>query len=570
MSKNPLSSQDEKGTLDSIPAKEKELLASDNILTGVPSVEIDTVKPEMLHAHLILLTKFKALEQADEQIDVRYLLRAQERYLLWLNFLGSQNFDPGMELIPPIDVCYIWHSHLLSPMRYYEDMLRIYDLPQKFPDFPLKRLYNIWVKNNGHTDPESESIWVKNTGQPWVLDPDDSSDFKMICPWCKKTMQIPWENYVKLMRNIEAKEKCPKCQVSLSVETLSCKRFIDDIVEWNENKTKFIGGTLVDLKDGSCSKTFAVNNSNLLFSTDDSKIKDLTVSKSPSWENIIKELDKHVNQFKKVRTADIKKKRKLIVRRTVFAYIGIPFPFSIDLISAVFRQREFTRKMVNNEIINRTEVQANATIRYLKFLFLMREKQNTILVPTLDIDLCWHTHQIHASLYREFTKKHIGQIINHDDTLAEGVLSDGFAVTARAWYKKYREPYTHDDPSKIWLTTKKKIMSVIMPPYGLLVHNQLKKYKKTIAKHNENDMKIYNVDEKNVENEKDKKEKKDTSSKYDSLKHKHNSLKYGFGFLTFLGIENFGGCGGDVSGCGTSCGGFGGSACGGGCGGCGG
>ncbi|RHZ64645.1 hypothetical protein Glove_321g23 [Diversispora epigaea] len=248
-------------------------------------------------------------------------------------------------------------------------------------------------------------------------------------------MQISWENYVKLMRNLKTDEKCLTCKVSLSVETLSCKRFIDDIVKWNENKTKFIGGTLVNLKDDSRSEISAVNNSSLLFSTDDPDIKKLTALKSPSWENIIKELDK------KNKNSQNEKKRKIIFQRTVFAYIGIPFPFSIDLISAVFRQREFAKKTVNNEIINRTEVQANATIRYLKFLFLMKEERNNILVPTLDIDLCWHTHQIHASLYREFTKKHIGQIINHYDTLANDVLSDGFAATARTWDKKYHEPY---------------------------------------------------------------------------------------------------------------------------------
>ncbi|RHZ48982.1 hypothetical protein Glove_535g33 [Diversispora epigaea] len=512
----------QKGTLGSTPAKEKEPYAFDNILTGVQDADIDNMKPEMLRAHLMLLTKFKALEQADEQIDVRYLLRAQERYLLWLDLLGSQNFNPGMEFIPPIDVCYIWHSHLLSPIQYYEDMMRIYDPIQKFSDFPLKRLASISLF----------FVWVKNTEQPWVLDPNDSSDFKMKCPWCKDIIYIPWGKYVKLIQNIEVKEKCPTCKVSLSVETLSCKRFIDDIVEWNKNKAKFIGGTLVDPKDGSCSELFAINNSSLLFSTADSNIKNLTVSKSLSWNHIIKELDNHVNQLKKI-TDEMKKKIKIIVRRTVFTYIGIPFPFSIDLIGAVLRQREFTEKVVNNEMINRTEVQANAIIRYLKFLFLMKEKQNIILVPTLDIDLCWYTHQIHASPYRQFTKKHIGRIINHDDTLAEGVLSDGFAVTAGIWYKKYREPYTHDNSSKIWLTAKKKIMSVIIP-YGLLVHNQLKKYRKIVTKQHEKDIEIHNGNGKNVEsaknverveNEKAKEKRVESVKNVDSEKVKEKRVE---------------------------------------------
>lgn len=182
------------------------------------------------------------------------------------------------------------------------------------------------------------------------------------------------------------------------------------------------------------------------------------------------------------KTRQLKNTRKNITRRVVFAYAGIPFPFSINLISAVQRQRDFTGKMVNNDWINCMEVQSNAAIRYHKFLLLMKDHPNTLFVPTLDIDLGWHTHQIHASLYREFTQKHLGRIINHDDTLADGTLSNGFATTARAWYKKYHEPYTHVNPSKYWLSTKKKIMSIVVPPYGLSVLYKLKKYKKATTK----------------------------------------------------------------------------------------
>lgn len=52
--------------------------------------------------------------------------------------------------------------------------------------------HDIWEKNNGHTDSNSESIWAERTKQPWVLDPNDSSDFKINCPWCKEDVQISW------------------------------------------------------------------------------------------------------------------------------------------------------------------------------------------------------------------------------------------------------------------------------------------------------------------------------------------------------------------------------------------
>lgn len=68
-----------------------------------PALNIDgVINPSMLHAHLALLTKLKDLEQSDEQIDMRYLLRAQERYILWLDLLSSQSFNGDNVPIPPI------------------------------------------------------------------------------------------------------------------------------------------------------------------------------------------------------------------------------------------------------------------------------------------------------------------------------------------------------------------------------------------------------------------------------------------------------------------------------------
>ncbi|CAG8578735.1 12331_t:CDS:2 [Ambispora gerdemannii] len=409
-----------------------------NILNEVLFVDIDgVVNPAMLHAHVMLLIKFKALEQSDEHIDTRYLLRAQERYVLWLNLLGSQKYDQGTELIPPIgavyitlfiDVCYIWHSHLLSPLRYYEDLHRIYDPQQKFPDFPLKQLYDVWESNGDHTDPPSEKVWVEETKQPWILDPNDSSDFKIICPWCKSSVQIPWVNYVKLMQTVETDESCPKCYAPYSIETLSAKRFVDDISAWNKDKTRLIGGTLINRKNGTYSEEFATRSFQSLFTT--SSINELTNFDQYNWEHIVKQLN-----------FQIKNSEEKIVQRVLSAYIGIPLAFSIDLISAVRRQRKFTDKVVNNKWVDCVGAQENATVRYLKFLSLTKEKPSIPLVPTFDIDLCWHTHQIHASLYRAFTKKHAGRIINHDDTLPEKELSVGFEATVQAWNKIYNEPY---------------------------------------------------------------------------------------------------------------------------------
>ncbi|CAB5369036.1 unnamed protein product [Rhizophagus irregularis] len=225
----------------------EELLSTHNTSEDVTQpVNIDgAVSPAMLHA----------LEQSDELIDMRYLLRAQ----------GTLYFM--------LDVCYIWHSHLLSPLRYYEDMRRIYDPQQNFPDFPLIRLHDIWEKNGSHTDPVSESIWVERTNNHGYR-----------------------SNYVNLIKNDNTDEKCLECNAPYSIETLSAKRFIDDISAWNKDGTHFIGGTLVDLNDGSFSEALATNNSCLLlFTTTSFHIRNLTDSESKNWnqckwKHIIKNL----------------------------------------------------------------------------------------------------------------------------------------------------------------------------------------------------------------------------------------------------------------------------------------
>jgi hypothetical protein len=43
------------------------------------------------------------------------------------------------------------------------------------------------------------------------------------------------------MKDPKPEEKCPKCRAPYSVETLSAKRFIDDIIAWNKDRTRYIG-----------------------------------------------------------------------------------------------------------------------------------------------------------------------------------------------------------------------------------------------------------------------------------------------------------------------------------------
>ncbi|CAG8733241.1 4249_t:CDS:2, partial [Cetraspora pellucida] len=402
------------------------------------------------------------------------------RYLLWLKLLNNESFKDHDNIpIPPI----VWHAHLLSPLRYFEDISR---LTNREYTFPLAEIHNIWSQNNGeHIDERSKQFWEKNTNQPWVLDPNDASDFDLVCPWCFTMLMIAANNYVKLMRNPKHVEICSQCKFKLSIESLSAKKFMDDLQKYNNGKKAFIAGTLV--ANGEYNVDKAVSDSDYLFDLTNNPWRKLLgmIQESPencNWTEIVKCIRSQICElqvlllFKNVRFG--------FIQDVIHAYSGTTLPFSIGLVSAVIRQREFTNKMVDNAWINNSAVQAQATVRYYKFL-LLRKDANSCFVPTLDIDLCWHTHMLHAPLYRNFTKNHMNRIINHDDTLSKSTLSNGFAKTSSAWYKKFNEPYTCEHPKKYWLTTKKKIAAVVLPPYAIYLMYKINKYKKgTVKKDN--------------------------------------------------------------------------------------
>ncbi|KAF9034118.1 hypothetical protein BJ165DRAFT_1514086 [Panaeolus papilionaceus] len=128
-------------------------------------------------------------------------------------------------------------------------------------------------------------------------------------------------------------------------------------------------------------------------------------------------------------------------------------PYSLDLVGAVLRQGSFVKKMydlgwtkygffdgADHEIVLH-----RATARYHGFLDLLSvwPTVNSFCVPTLDIDLVWHTHQLHPTKYMQDTTRYVKRFIDHDDKV-EGVrLSSAFDNTCKLWKHRFGIPYTH-------------------------------------------------------------------------------------------------------------------------------
>ncbi|KAG8384191.1 hypothetical protein BUALT_Bualt04G0092400 [Buddleja alternifolia] len=115
-----------------------------------------------------------------------------------------------------------------------------------------------------------------------------------------------------------------------------------------------------------------------------------------------------------------------------------------DLILAVQRQSPFFYQ-VSRPYMNDIRYLEGAVARYKGFLHLIkRNKEKSIKsfsVPTYDIDLIWHTHQLHPVSYCNDLMKIMGKILEHDDTDSDRTkgekLDVGFTGTTKTFEDMY-------------------------------------------------------------------------------------------------------------------------------------
>lgn len=127
------------------------------------------------------------------------------------------------------------------------------------------------------------------------------------------------------------------------------------------------------------------------------------------------------------------------------AYVNNPGMHSIDLQAAVNRQGIFVAKMAHLDWLhspNATSTMTNLITKYDEWLGLIRAHPGKLMVPTLDVDLAWHTAQLSPKRYYIKTTSTLSQFLNHDDKIADTKLSDAFAETTKLYEKTYNKEYS--------------------------------------------------------------------------------------------------------------------------------
>lgn len=131
-------------------------------------------------------------------------------------------------------------------------------------------------------------------------------------------------------------------------------------------------------------------------------------------------------------------------RKMMSRYWENSSPFALDLVGAVVRQGGFIEKMHGIDWLHSPALPATMTrliLKYERFVGIMEDATN-MAVPTLDVDLAWHTHQLNPPSYLKYVVDKTRQFVDHDDKVAETALNDAFAWTAKTYEKKYGGQYS--------------------------------------------------------------------------------------------------------------------------------
>jgi len=116
---------------------------------------------------------------------------------------------------------------------------------------------------------------------------------------------------------------------------------------------------------------------------------------------------------------------------------------SFDILDSCQRQSTFLWQVSGPRFLHDDKFLQQGLVNYFKFLLLKPKAKRTIIVPTYQIDLFWHTHMLSSiSLYNaDCTRICNGMTLNHDDSLNDrsegGILDRSFRATVELWKEMY-------------------------------------------------------------------------------------------------------------------------------------
>ncbi|GAA5828832.1 hypothetical protein JCM3766R1_003834 [Sporobolomyces carnicolor] len=420
--------------------------------------QINFVTPGELHRHLRLLGAFTALRRRVETAPYHGVDDPRAKWTIFAHFAAYRYetyikevvaAESGAVTLPPLDVAMIFHTHLLNPTIFVEDKIRT------FPELELlsDRLLTTFVDSidpdtfQHRTRDDEITTWQTRTSLPFdPVEAFTASDGRtVVCPFSGEELHVAWINDQGSGYTQEGFKVVATNGNAITHEALGIAKLSRD---------------LFGLKDGESQRGIARTNLNahnalkplqsaLSLSLATKLVELPLIANASSWQDIAQGLDwKRENAFKVIAHGAGGTKYFRKINDILDGYTD-GSPFSIDLAMATLRQAQFIEKMhelgwssrewlsgapETNDILQR------CVARYHAFMDLLSSSISLFAVPTLDIDLAWHTHQLKCN-YRVETARAVGRAIDHDDKVEETDLGFGFDDTARLWEERFKVPY---------------------------------------------------------------------------------------------------------------------------------
>lgn len=451
-----------------------------------------TSTEDILH-HLKLLRAFAELKKRvtpndDEKKWQVYITHAVRRFIVFLSCIkhvSKTNIDWGNEkkmlknardpklvefllkILPPLDVVMVWHTFMLNPRTFYDTFTREGLL--LFAMIPLP-LYRLSCAIDNYTfeylpDEKQQSAYVhllehflhgNSLNQIQDLTRFDNSSFveheyliDVICPNCSQIIlwNIPYTNDLNtgfadsgFVHICKVPCKCVGFSSTITHEELRKRQMFADA-----HSSKPLPGIFKYFSTAICHSdlkdigTMTINKFVLR------EAKNGFGDLSRSLEKIIIDACHSTVHGPRVLLLLRSYCEMNLVHTTVHSENIPTFEVPLDLVGCVLRQERFIQKMNDIDILSSPEVELTLTessVRYERFFHLLSASDyKQMLVPTLDIDLVWHTHQLSMVYYFEACLSAKCGVIDHDDKIAKGRIDDSFEKTAHLYKKKYKQDY---------------------------------------------------------------------------------------------------------------------------------
>ncbi|KAG0698466.1 hypothetical protein DFH29DRAFT_1002779 [Suillus ampliporus] len=361
-----------------------------------------------------------------------------ERWVKSLQFVPLEKFISKQ--FPPIDVWMIWHAYLLNPCWYEEDCERLIVLQQL-------RLLNMFVvasidvgKLAKNRPSESRiAAWHKQTGS--FFDPFDAMEElthkQMECPRCRTRVFVPFVNdngtgYSE--QQFSALCPLPGCRLKITKGNLAVAKFVRDLTESEDGNENYMAGSLFfgngkrDPRRAKAIKDQLMQSSQ--FCRKNPRSSNQRISRL-DWEKEIKESIGYSWPLLKDAIAIALRDQPEATRTKILSAYEDDSPFSITSSPQPGSFKDG----------DKLQVLDHALLRYHCFLDLAAASPNLMPVPTIDIDLIWHSHQLMGGRYGVDCEIYVGRRVDHPLTTEETILSAALDNTCRAWQSRFHIPY---------------------------------------------------------------------------------------------------------------------------------